>query len=180
MLENFSSTNLAKRFVEVGKNISVEELCGDLKSRFGKLSSKFIPKKTISNQPKWRHKAFPINQETRTALQDKYAIHRIWFSNRYNEAGIMASTDFTHAHDKVRRLLRKSKPEFERYVAKNSKDNPKLYSSYSQRKLKTKREVASLLEDKEKKDSLTFDDEEKVNILCNKSSSVFSIEPKNR
>ena len=89
----------------------------------------------------------------------------------------MARTDFTRAHNKVRRLLRKAKRDFERYVAENSKDNPKLFWSYSRRKLKAKTGIAPLLEDKEKKESLKFDDEEKANILCNQFSSVFSVEP---
>ena len=177
MLENLSSTNWAKRFVEFGRNRSVEELCGDLKLKFAELTNEFVPKTTISNQPTWRDKGFPINQEARTALQEKSATHRKWISNRYNGEGPLARTDFTRSRNKVRRLLRKAKRNFERNVAENSKVNPKLFWSYARRKLKTKTGIAPLLENKDKKDSLKFDDEEKANILSDQFSSVFSVEP---
>ena len=57
-----------------------------------------------------------------------------------------------------------------------AKNKPKIFWSHTRRKLKTKCDVASLLENEEDKKSLKFDDETKANILQNQFSKVYTRE----
>ena len=88
-----------------------------------------------------------------------------------------ARLKYIKARNKVKRMLRQSKKLFEQQIALRAKINPKAFWSHTGRKLKTKCGVAPLLSNINDKNSLKFDDEEKVNILQNQFSSVFTHEP---
>ena len=80
-------------------------------------------------------------------------------------------------------MIRKSKREFERnihYLMKYSgiqwKSNPKIFWSHVRSKLKTKIDVARLLQDEKDETSTKFDNKENTNILQKQFVSVFTKE----
>ena len=84
---------------------------------------------------------------------------------------------YRKANNKVKRMMRKAKRNFERNIAQNSKSCPKPFWSYVRSKLRTKAGVAPLLKNVTDKTSVKFTDEEKSNILQDQFSSVFTREP---
>ena len=84
---------------------------------------------------------------------------------------------YRKANNKVKRMMRKAKRNFERSIAQNSKSCPKSFWSYVRSKLRTKAGVAPLLNNVTDKTSVKFTDEEKSNILQDQFSSVFTREP---
>ena len=62
-------------------------------------------------------------------------------------------------------MIPKSKTELERNIGIQSKIDPKIFWSHDFSKLKTKTDVAPLLQDENDENSTKFDDKEKANIL---------------
>ena len=84
---------------------------------------------------------------------------------------------YSKANNKVKRLMRKAKRNFEKDIANNSKQNPKAFWSCIRSKLKTKAGVGPLLEKADDKTSIRFDDKAKADILQDQFCSVFTQEP---
>ena len=177
MRNSLGSNHWSRGFLEVGKNKSVEELWSLLKTKLMELRDKFVPKVTISNKPLWKGKGFPINKLAQEAIRDKSKKHRKWILSKNTEEGYLSRFDYTQARNKVRRLLRKAKRNYEQGIASQSKTNPKIFWAHARSKLKTKSVVAPLFADVKDNDSLKFDDKEKANILQQQFSSVFNREP---
>ena len=156
----------------------IEESWFSLKTELHRLRSQYVPKFTSSGKPTWNEKGtFPVSKSTREAIQLKKKHHRLWISELEKGDAAVARLRFTQARNKVKECVRRDKRTFERSIAMQSKKNPKAFWSHARRKLKTKRGIAPLLLDVLKKDSLTFDDKEKANILQRQFSSVFTKEP---
>ena len=62
-------------------------------------------------------------------------------------------------------MIPKSKRELERNIGIQSKIDPKIFWSHDFSKLKTKTDVAPLLQDEKDENSTKLDDKEKANIL---------------
>ena len=58
MRNDLVNTDWAGEFVREGKDKNVDELWNTLKTKLTDLTSKFVPKITISNQPQWKDKRF--------------------------------------------------------------------------------------------------------------------------
>ena len=117
-------TNWAGEFIRKGINKNVEELWDSLNNKLTNLARKFVPRITISNQPKWRQKGFPINREALNAIQDKDKKHRKWIASLNNEERYLLRFEYTQARNKVRRLLRKEKRSYEQGIALKAKNKP--------------------------------------------------------
>ena len=136
------------------------------------LRDKFIPK-TKANQQDWRKKgSIPISKSLRKAIKNKHAAHRSWILKKNALNGDEARMQFKNQRNKVKRLLRKAKREFEKNVASKVKQNPKSFWNHVRQKLKSKPGVAPLLQNPKDKSSVKFTDQEKANILQNQFSSV--------
>ena len=82
---------------------------------------------------------------------------------------------YTKARNKVKAMICKSKKEFQRNVSVQSNINPKIFWSHVHSKLKTKPDVAPLLQDEMDKTSTKFDEKEKAKILQEQFVSVITI-----
>ena len=148
-----------------------------MKMKLNGLRDDYVPKIKVSNKPSWRDKgSFPIDKTARQAIKAKNKIHRTWISSITFNDRDKARKEFAKARNKVKRLLRKAKRNYEKEIALKSKSNPKCFWEYTRSKMKTKCGIAPLLSDPENKDSLTFDDQEKANVLQDQFSSVFTQE----
>ena len=74
-------------------------------------------------------------------------------------------------------MIRQTKRKFEKDVALKSKSNPKAFWSHIHRRLKTKIDVAPLLENDNDRSSTKFSDADKANILQPQFSRAFTREP---
>ena len=159
---------------------SDEELMWDnIKGKLVQLRDKFVPQKNSSTTPSWRSKnQYPLSKATRAAIKEKNRLHRKWmsstgFDNQQNKL------DYSKASNKVKSLVRKDKRSFERGIAMEGKQKPKLFWNHTRRRLKTKVGVAPLLRNTEDKNSLVFDDKEKADLLQKQFCGVFTEEPLN-
>ena len=121
--------------------------------------------------------SIPNNKKLQEAIRDKHASHRRWITAKHHGDAEAARLTYAKIRNKVKNMMRQAKREFEKSVADKSRTNPKAFWSYIRRRLKTKSGVAPLLENNNDKNSTTFKDVEKANILQQQFSSVFTKEP---
>ena len=74
-------------------------------------------------------------------------------------------------------MMCQTKKRYEKNICLKSKENPKAFWSHVRQMLKTKSGVAPLLKNNQDKDSTTFGDKEKADILQQQFSGVFTHEP---
>ena len=165
-------------YTKIDSVASVEDKWASLKAVLSKLRDTYVPKQKSNDRPRWKERgSFPRSSETRDALKEKNKAFRSWMTAKSILHRDAARPNYTKLRNKVKTLLRKSKRLFEKGIAQRSKSNPKAFWSHTRRKLKTKCNVAPLLEDVKNKSSLRFKDKEKANILQKRFSSVFTKEP---
>ena len=178
MKNDLKQTRWKEIFVRSRNTNSIEELWTSLKSKLLDLRAKFVPKVTASAKPKWREKgSVPIDNALQLAIRNKKLHHRHWMKAKSESGANDARHAYRKANNKVKRMMRKAKRNFERSIAQNSKSCPKSFWSYVRSKLRTKAGVAPLLKNVTDKTSVKFTDEEKSNILQDQFSSVFTHEP---
>ena len=165
-------------FLANSDNKSVEGLWRDFKSKILSLRDKFVPIKTTTGNPTWKSKgSVPIDAPTRIAIKEKKTLHHRWSkANKVCDA-TEHRKNYLKATNKVKRLMRKAKRNFERDIANKSKSNPKAFWSFIRNKLKTKAGVGPLLANDKDKTTVCFDDKGKANILQEQFCSVFTLEP---
>ena len=178
MRNHLVETNWEEEYLALGDNKTIEDLWSSLKSKLLDLRNQFVPKKTIAGTPSWRKMgSFPISKPLQEAIRNKRISHRRWMSVRSRIDAEAARLTYAKARNKVKRMMRKAKREFERGIGLKSKSNPKAFWSHIRNRLKTKTGVAPLLENNDDINSTKFDDKEKANILQKQFSSVFTREP---
>ena len=178
MKKHLNDVRWKEEYLQSGQNKTIEELWNALKLKLMDLRNRFVPKPKISEKPKWKERgSVPINRSLQEAIRMKKITHRRWMSSYARTGEGDTYKAYAKARNKVKTLMRKAKRNFERDIAKNSKNKPKAFWSYVRSKLKTKAGVGPLLADVNDKSSTKFTDEEKANILQNQFSSVFTIEP---
>lgn len=157
---------------------TIEELWGELQSKFKELKYKFVPKITSGN-PSWKKLGeYPIDKRLQEAVRRKHATHRNWMQKkRVSGTAERSRLEYTKARNLVSKLMRQAKRKFEREVAKKAKTNPKAFWRHVNGKLKTKVGVSPLLQNEKDKESMKFSDKEKADILQNQFCSVFTNEP---
>ena len=179
MIEELNETRWVENLFSTSEIMSVEELWNAVKSKLLQLRNKYVPTKIVSGKPMWKKKGdIPIGQNVRVAIRQKHAAHRRWMRNiNHSSMSADALLEYKKSRKKVKRLMRQATRNFEKMIAKNSKEKPKLFWSHVRGKLKTKSGVAPLLEDPKDKDSTKFEDIAKANILQKQFTSVFTKEP---
>ena len=178
MRKHLQSLKWKDSYVLNNKHKSIEILWEDIKSAVINLRDRFVPRSKDSGKPKWKEKGtVPIDANLLMAIKDKKKTHRKWSNSKCTEDATEHQMAYSKANNKVKRLMRKAKRNFEKDIASKSNTNPKFFWSYVRSKLKTKTGVAPLLANPKDKNSTVFTDEEKANTLQEQFCSVFTIEP---
>ena len=180
MREDLQNSNWSSMFTEMIKTSdkTTDELWNIMKSKLHYLRNKYIRMFKNSGKPTWSEKGtFPISKNTYEAIRNKKKTHRQWMLALKNGDENFARLQYTKARNRASRAIRLDKRNFEKGIAFKCKRNPKLFWSHARRKLKTKRGISPLLQDINNKDSLKYEDAEKVDILLQQFSSVFTEEP---
>ena len=134
--------------------------------------------KRISDKSTWKEGSFPINKDVQNAIRKKHSTHRRWMATRNRNDAEQKRIEYAKARNKVSKLMRKAKRNFEKDIATKCKTNPKTFWSHVRRKLKTRSGIVHLLEDTRDKSSMKYLDLDKAKILQQQFSSVFTKEPK--
>ena len=175
MRESLKNSNWLNEFKDLAAKKDIEILWQNMKGKLKELRGQFVPKKNTS--PQASKNQCPLRKATRDAIKEKSKLHRKMMSAFAAEDHQQTQLKYSKARNKVKSLVRKDKRDLERKIAQEAKTKPKLFWSHTRRKLKTKVGVAPLLENKQDKNSLVFDDEKKANLLQKQFSSVFTKEP---
>ena len=142
------------------------------------LRKEFVPKRKSSRKPTWRDSgSFPISKALQEAIRRKHLTHRRWMAGKRHGQSDRARLNYTRARNKVTKLMRQAKRNFEKDIARKCKTNPKVFWAHIRNNLKRKIGVAPLLEKIDDKTSIKFSDEDKANILQKQFSSVYTQEP---
>ncbi len=134
---------------------------------------KHVPKfdRAVNNKRK-----LPVPPETRSAIRKK---RHAW--QRYREDRTPERLQVFHRlRNKVRKLIRAAKRDFEHTLARNVKTNPKQFWRYAKSKLKTKPGISehkSEVLDDAGRPVMTKTDEEKAQVLADWFSKLFIDEP---
>ena len=128
---------------------------------------KNIPQKKQHTKQK---KSSPLSQEVLKSVRRK---HRLW--QRYLETRDgQKYQDYCKARNKVKKMVRRAKCEYEQSIARESKENPKKFWSYVNSKTKTRSTIPDLEVPGE--DRSASEDEEKADTFLNYFGSVFTKE----
>ena len=177
MKKHLASSHWAQEYSVLVKTADVEVMWTSLKSKLLGLRDKYVPRQIINSKPLWKEKGCcPISKTARDAIKDKDKAHRHWISALNHSDANDKHLRYTRARNKVKTLIRRDKRQYEKSIAMEAKNNPKIFWSHTRQELKTKCGVAPLLENEEDKNSLKFDDETKANILQNHFSKVYTRE----
>ena len=85
--------------------------------------------------------------------------------------------EYRRLSNQVKNLTKKAKKKMERDIAKESKTNPKKFWQYVNKKTKIKQGIPDLVyEDEDGEETSTTNDKEKVEVLADFFSSVFTEE----
>ncbi len=144
---------------------------------FYEITSKLIDKHVqhrlvlCNKNSRW---SVPMDNRLKAIIRKK---HRLW--TRYMESrNPEKHREFCKARNKVTKLTRNLRREFEKKLAKESKHNPKAVWKYIHSKSKVKEDVSDLYTDPTDINSpTTSDNKQKANILADFYSSVFTLEP---
>ena len=132
-----------------------------------------IPKFEPSQMKRYK---FPVNQQIRKAIKKK---HRAW--QRFMETRAHNKLQDYHRHrNKVRKLTRRAKLEFERGLAREAKNKPKKFWHYAKQHLKVKEGIPELTTEHRGRDGHPIQAKtarEKAETLASYFSSVFVTEP---
>ena len=110
-----------------------------------------------------------IDKETLEIVRTKHRLFRNWQRSRLPED----EKNYNKANNKARKECQKSQIRYEKDIAKQAKNNPKLFYGYANSKIKSRTGVADL----NKSDgSKTSNDSEKAELLNKFFQSVFTTE----
>ena len=174
MKKDLTETEWTENFTLSVTSKNTNELWNDLKTKLNTLRDKFVPVKMISDKSTWKEGSFPINKDVQNAIRKKHSTHRRWMATRNRNDAEQKRIEYAKARNKVSKLMRKAKRNFEKDIATKCKTNPKTFWSHVRRKLKTRSGVAPLLEDTRDKSSMKYLDSDKAKILQQQFSSVFT------
>ena len=102
------------------------------------LQQKYIP--TYKHKPAHKRKTH-ISPTTREAIREKRRKWRAYTSNPTEDN----KTAYCRARNKLRKLIRKDKRDFEANLAENVKTNPKQFWRYARSKMKTRATISELV-----------------------------------
>ena len=145
-------------------NMDIEEAWNLFKNKLSECMDKFVPQKVkkLNNQPPWMNRDF---------LQLIRKKRRVW--KRYNKYSSMEDkTEYENMERQVKNQIRNTKKNYERRLAREIKNNPKLFYNYINSKKSNRVAVGPLKHE----GKLVTDCEEICDKLGNHFGSVFTKE----
>jgi hypothetical protein len=139
-----------------------------------KLMEDYIPKQRSNLNSKTRRE-FPLPPEIREKIKEKNRLSRKVFK----KDGVTKETrkEYNRCRNKVQKLVKRARKDFERNLANQSKENPKVVWKYINAKAKTRAEIEELHVSPTDRDSATTkNDNEIAQILADYFKSVYCSE----
>lgn len=176
MRQFLDANDWTQNFVTTAENKTVSELWYQFKNNLMMLRNRFVPLKEVG-KPFWKKKGnIPIAIEIRNEIKQKNRLHRKWLKSSPADQDLHRA-QYIISRNRVNRMMRGAKRNYERDISESAKNNPKIFWSHVRSKLKSTSSVSSLLESPDDKTSLKHEDIEKANILQKQFCSVFTNEP---
>ena len=127
----------------------------------------YVPKRSSNNKRKTQKPC--INRVSLIKIDEKRITYRNWLRNLDD----ISYKEYAKARNQSKKECRKAEIQHEKDIAKDAKNNPKVFYSYVNKKLKVRESIGDL----QKEDGeLESTDEGKANILNNFFCSVFTQE----
>ena len=174
MDEHFSKIDWASELDKFPSDVNSQ--WNYFKDKYLEAEKEFIPRKKVFINGKLSHKlSTRYDRKTLAAMKKK---NHLWSKVRKNLATEEENLQYKRLRNKVKSLTRKSKKAFEKKIAKNLKNNPKAFWSYTQSKTKSRSSIPDLIKPGTEKDPVyAKTDPEKAELLLDYFSSVFTTEP---
>ena len=166
--ESFRRDFCAENLVDKLKDLNASDGWDVLSGTIRDLTEKHVPKRKVG--PNTRRNFKPL-WENPKALARVKAKKRAWSRYLQTKSGEDYQI-YIQERDSARKEVKKAVKNFERTLAKKSKTDPKAFWRYAKSKTGTKMQVQQLRHG----DKLVFSDNEKVEILNDFFSSVYTVE----
>ena len=119
------------------------------KNKLHQLGDQHVPQSKVV-EPLWKIKGnVPISQQLRQLIKDKKRLHRRWIKSINNENEETDRQNYIRIRNDVKRLMTRTKRDYERKICTQSKENPKRFWKHIRDNLKTKTGVYPLLDSSE-------------------------------
>jgi len=149
---------------------NVNSMWEKFKQKIIDMEERHVPTYKISN----KNTKVPLSKEIVELIKEKSRLSKKFSQTK--EPAIR--TKYKRVRNKITKLVRLARKDYEENLAKEAKTNPKKIWQYINSKSKTKQEITSLCQDPtDPKSTKVEGDEEKANILGSYFSSVFTKEP---
>ena len=153
------------------QNNSLDDMWKKFHNKIKDLEEKYVP---ISKNNKNKHPHIPIDKDTIAAIKHKTSLCRKFIRTKDPEV----RKKYNRARNRVSKLIKKCRKNYENILADDVKNNPKRIWRYINSKSKMRQGVNELCTDpNNEKSEKTEDDKQKANILASYFSSVFTKEP---
>lgn len=162
---------------------NIEVMWEKFKTKLHLITDECIPKVTVNDnrtQRKRMNKNLPMNRKLWRQIKKK---QRLWEQvkkmkrdeNRNNDRYREVQQNYRRVNNQIRSETRKAVKNNERDIAKNVKENPKLFWKYVQAKTRTKSRIPELVD--QVRGIPAQSDQEKAEVLAKQFSEVFVREP---
>ena len=159
-----------KNFLSEGVN-NVQEAWLKFHTKLSEIENKYVPTVKIKSG---KMKQFPLDSQALSAIKEKTALSRKFIRTKDKEV----RKQYNRARNKVSKLVKRARKQYENTLASETKSNPKRIWQYINAKSKIKQGIGDLCSDpRDEKSKKTDNNEEKSDILANYFSSVFTHEP---
>lgn len=167
---------------------NVDSMWDKFKSKFMEIiyecipRREFVDKQGIGDENKRHNRDLPFNRQLMTKIKRK---QRLWERLKKVKNGqiecfvgefLKVQKEYRRTNNQVRGATRKVIKNHEMKIAKNVKENPKIFWKYVQSKTKSAASIPELYADQERKVK-TKNDKEKAEVLSEVYSKVFTREP---
>ena len=176
MLEAFEVINWEAELSKHADNIEIQWKF--FKEKYHSIEKDCVPRKNVFiNGIKSKKLSTPLDSKNLKLIKKK---NKIWGKIRKDLASAEQELQYNRLRNQIRRLTRKSKKLYEKNIARNAKDNPKVFWKYTQSKLKTQSNIPDIEMPSSGENSstrFTSSNEEKASVFLSYFSSVFTEEP---
>lgn len=164
---------------------NIEEMWDRFKTKLRSAISKSVPTREMGNKNQFRKRTnnnLPMNRKLWTRIKKK---QRLWTRMKSLKSNLNTSTgneyleteeEYRRLNNQIRKETRNAVKVKEREIAKNVKENPKVFWKYVQSKTKSKSRIPELYKGTAE-ERRTENDLEKAEVLSEQFSKVFVTEP---
>jgi hypothetical protein len=149
-------------------NKTTEECWQSLLDTLITLKKRYIPRRMVRGNPKFKKKPVWMNPNALTKIKKKHAAWKRYLATRDGKE----YTEYCQARNQARWATRKAMKEFERGIAKNAKSDPGSFYKYVRTKSSTRTGIGDL----EANGTTAQTDKEKADVLNGFFTSVFTQE----